>query len=114
MIITIIIAKICGKILRVFRKGATTFPGKTALALKKDILSKISKNVKIILITGTNGKTTTARIIEEGLKQADKSYFINRSGANLITGITTAFIMNSSLTGKCKKIMPLLNAMKTR
>lgn len=102
MIITIIIAKLIEKILRLLGRGATTFPGKIALALNKNILKQISENVKIIIITGTNGKTTTARIVEEGLKTAGKSYFLNRSGANLITGITTSFLMNCKINGKCK------------
>lgn len=102
MIITIIIAKLIEKILRLLGRGATTFPGKIALALNKNILKQISENVKIIIITGTNGKTTTARIVEEGLKIAGKSYFLNRSGANLITGITTSFLMNCKINGKCK------------
>lgn len=102
MIITIIIAKLVEKILRLLGRGATTFPGKIALALNKNILKQISENVKIIIITGTNGKTTTARIVEEGLKTAGKSYFLNRSGANLITGITTSFLMNCKINGKCK------------
>lgn len=102
MIITIIIARLVEKILRLFGRGATTFPGKIALALNKNILKQLSENVKIIIITGTNGKTTTARIVEEGLKTAGKSYFLNRSGANLITGITTSFLMNCKINGKCK------------
>lgn len=103
MLITIIIAKLCEKILRLIGRGATTFPGKIALLLKKDILKYLSRNVKIIIITGTNGKTTTARIIEEGLLKSGKSYFINRSGANLITGITTSFLLNCSVKGICQK-----------
>lgn len=102
MIITIIIAKLIEKLLRLLGRGATTFPGKIALALNKNILKQISANVKIIIITGTNGKTTTARIVEEGLKTAGKSYFLNRSGANLITGITSSFLMNCKINGKCK------------
>lgn len=104
MIITIIIAaaKLCEKILRLFGRGATTFPGKFALALKKDILRRLSRGVNIIAVTGTNGKTTTARIIESGLKKSGKSCFLNRSGANLITGVTAAFISNSDIFGSCK------------
>ncbi len=37
------------------------------------------------------------------MKEAVKSYFINRSCANLITGITTSFILNSTNSGKCTK-----------
>lgn len=83
-------------------RGATTMPGRVALKVKRNVLSDLSKNVKVIIVTGTNGKTTSCRIIEEGLKKAGKTYFINKSGANLITGITSSFIMNSTLTGKKK------------
>ena len=91
------------KVMNLLGYGATTLPGRIALFFKRDILAKLSQGVKVIVITGTNGKTTSARIVEEGLKEAGKSYFINRSGANLITGITTSFIMNSTNSGKCTK-----------
>lgn len=89
-------------VLQKMGRGATTMPGRVALKVKRNILSDLSKDVKVIIITGTNGKTTSCRIIEEGLKKAGKTYFINKSGANLITGITSSFIMNSTVTGKKK------------
>lgn len=103
MFIIILIVKTVQRFLKIIGKGATTLPGRIALFFKKDILSRLSSGVKVIMITGTNGKTTTARIVEEGLKISGKSYFINRSGANLITGITTTFISNSNIFGRCKK-----------
>lgn len=116
MIIALIISKIVLKILRTLGKGATTLPGRIALFIKKDILNKLSRGVKVIIITGTNGKTTTARMVENGLKISGKSYFINRSGANLITGITTSFIENSTVFGRCEKEYALIecdeNALK--
>lgn len=89
-------------VLQKMGRGATTMPGRVALKVKRNILSDLSKDVKVIIVTGTNGKTTSCRIIEEGLKKAGKTYFINKSGANLITGITSSFIMNSTVTGKKK------------
>ena len=89
-------------VLQKLGRGATTLPGRVALKVKRNVLTDLSKNVKVIIVTGTNGKTTSCRIIEEGLKSAGKSYFINKSGANLITGITSSFIMNSTITGKNK------------
>lgn len=90
-------------VLQKLGRGATTLPGRVALKVKRNVLADLSKNVKVIIVTGTNGKTTSCRIVEEGLKTAGKSYFINKSGANLITGITASFIMNSTITGKNKK-----------
>lgn len=89
-------------VLQKLGRGATTLPGRVALKVKRNVLADLSKNVKVIIVTGTNGKTTSCRIIEEGLKNAGKTYFINKSGANLITGITSSFIMNSTITGRSK------------
>lgn len=89
-------------VLQKLGRGATTLPGRIALKVKRNVLSDLSKDVKVIIVTGTNGKTTSCRIIEEGLKKAGKTYFFNKSGANLITGITSSFIMNSTITGKSK------------
>lgn len=89
-------------VLQKLGRGATTLPGRVALKVKRNVLTDLSKDVKVIIVTGTNGKTTSCRIIEEGLKTAGKTYFINKSGANLITGITSSFIMNSTITGKRK------------
>ena len=116
MIFVLMIARLAEKVLKLLHKGATTLPGRIALFLKSNILIRLSRGVKVIMITGTNGKTTSARMIEEGLKESGKSYFMNRSGANLITGITTSFIMNSSIFGRCKKDYALIecdeNALK--
>ena len=102
VIISCLVCRFVHFILQKMGRGATTMPGRAALKVKRNILKDLSKNVKVIIVTGTNGKTTSCRIIEEGLKQAGKTYFINKSGANLITGITASFIMNSTITGKNK------------
>ncbi|MBN2558443.1 MAG: DUF1727 domain-containing protein [Clostridia bacterium] len=98
----IIIAKAMTFLLRLSGSGGTSLPGKAAMAVKADLLSYLSKDVRTILITGTNGKTTTARIISEILRKSGKTYFENKSGANLISGITAAFALNSTSFGKIK------------
>ena len=100
--------RLVSTLLKVFGKGATSLPGMIALKIYPSVLAKVSRGVKIICVTGTNGKTTSCRIIEQGLVSAGKSYFMNRSGANLITGVTTSFIMNSSIFGKCPKEYAIL------
>ncbi len=102
MFIILIISKLAARILNLLGRGATTLPGRIALYFKYNILTKLSSNMHIICVTGTNGKTTTCAWIEQGMKQAGKSYFINKSGANMITGVTTAFINHSTVFGKPK------------
>ena len=88
---------------RLVHRGGTAMPGQWALRVCPNLLSILARGVKTVAITGTNGKTTTARMIEEGFARQEKNYFANRSGANLLSGITTEFVMNSTLFGKCKK-----------
>lgn len=99
----ILASKMSKSVLRVLGRGGTTLPGRIALKICPDLLGYIADGVRCVVITGTNGKTTSARIIEEMFAESGASYFSNRSGANLITGITTEFITNCSLSGKPKK-----------
>ena len=87
---------------RVLHRGGTAKPGEIALRICPDLLGILSKGVKTVVVTGTNGKTTTARMIEQAFADAGVSYIANRSGANLISGITTEFALKSSLSGKNK------------
>lgn len=88
--------------LRLFNFGATSLPGALALKICPDILGYAAKNVDIIAVTGTNGKTTSARIIERALQNSGRSVCANRSGANLMPGITAELIMNKRLSGSVK------------
>ena len=89
--------------IRKLGRGGTDLPGRIALKVNPNILREMSKGVKTIIVTGTNGKTTTSRMIEQCLKDSGKSYLANKSGANLFSGITADFAQNCSLTGKCKR-----------
>ena len=102
-IIAIILCKLLRLLSRLLHRGGTAMPGRIALKLCPELLSIVSAGVKTVAITGTNGKTTSSRMVEQAFLEQGKSYFANRSGANLISGITTEFVMNSSLTGKCRK-----------
>lgn len=99
----ILLCKLLRFVSRVLHRGGTAMPGRYALKLCPDLLERLAKQVKTVAITGTNGKTTSARMIEEAFREQGLSYLTNRSGANLIDGITTEFVMNSSLLGRVKK-----------
>lgn len=75
-------------------KGGTTFPGTVALKFDKEILKKASKDYKVILVTGTNGKTTTTSMISNIFKEKGYRVITNSTGANLYRGVITCFIDN--------------------
>ena len=86
--------------LRLLNRGGTSLPGKIALKIYPNLLSELSGKFRIIMITGTNGKTTTSRIVAGMLDQSGIKYITNKAGANLASGITTTLISALSLTGK--------------
>ena len=102
-IIAIILCKTLRLVSRLLHRGGTAMPGRWALKVCPNLLALLAKDVKSVAITGTNGKTTSARMIEQAFSEKGLNYFANRSGANMISGITTEFVMNSSLTGKARR-----------
>ena len=84
------------------RGGGTTLPGDVARVIDSDILRKLSQDLKYgaIVITGTNGKTTTARLISWLLEGAGHRVVSNRSGANLIFGVTAAALESANASGR--------------
>lgn len=84
--------------------GGTAAPGLLAQKINPNILSEFSSQLTLgsVLISGTNGKTTTARILATILKEAGIKTIHNSEGSNLIRGLTSTFIKNSSVTGKVK------------
>ena len=99
-ILAILLCKALRLVSRLLHRGGTATPGRWALKLCPNLLALLAKDVKSVAITGTNGKTTSARMIEQAFSESGLNYFANRSGANLISGITTEFVMNATLTGK--------------
>ena len=64
------------------------------------ILNKLEFTGPIILVTGTNGKTSTANMIADCVSYAGYKVFSNRKGDNLKAGITTTLLSNASLSGR--------------
>lgn len=108
LVFTIVITKILILALRLLRSGGTTLPGKAAYKIYPDIIKVISKNFKIIMVTGTNGKTTTTRIIGQMLKENGNLYVTNKSGANLVSGVLTTLIEAVDMFGKSKASTALI------
>ncbi len=95
-LLSIIVTKIIILFLKFKNKGSS-FPGKIALKIYPDILKHVSKNVETILITGTNGKTTTTALTNHIFNNAFIDCFSNSTGANMLTGIVTTYIKNYNL-----------------
>ena len=80
------------------RGGGSTVPGVVARRVDPEVLTKLSGRLQAI--TGTNGKTTTTRMISKLLQGAGVRAVNNSTGANLVTGVTAALVSDSNLSGK--------------
>ena len=87
------------------KKRGTNFSGKIATKLMCNFISGFRKiNLdKVIMITGTNGKSTTTNLIAHTIKKSGKKVATNAEGANMMGGVATTLIKNSTLTGRFKK-----------
>ncbi|MDP8952431.1 MAG: MurT ligase domain-containing protein [Actinomycetota bacterium] len=81
--------------------GGSTVPGVVARTVDPKVVTKLSRRLRLgsVAITGTNGKTTTTRMISKVLQYAGLKAVNNSTGANLITGVTAALVSDSSLSG---------------
>lgn len=79
-------------VLRLFGRGGTALPGKIALRLYPGLLARLARPVDVIMVTGTNGKTTTAGHAPAHAGAGGRPCLSNRAGANLLSGITAEFV----------------------
>lgn len=100
-IFLIITGNLIAYISRIFNFGnGSTWPGHIALFVNKNFIKEIidaNPHLKIILIAGTNGKTTTGKLIQTILENSNYRVFQNESGANLLNGIASSMLLRSSI-----------------
>lgn len=103
LFISIIIGKIILGLNRFTGSGGSALPGLIIEKIYPNFLVRVSKksfSKGIILVTGTNGKTTATKMIANVLDQAGVSYLHNRAGSNLTRGIISAIIEKIKVNGR--------------
>lgn len=92
-----------GKIVSYFTKllkfgGGSAAPGLYALKIEPDLVEKVAGKIpQNIVITGTNGKTTTAKMLAHFAKASGLKIIRNHTGSNLERGIASTLIQDSGL-----------------
>ena len=96
------VAKSVTFIVRSLRLGAASvLPGSIARRIEPRLLQLLSQQVKngVILIAGTNGKTTTALLLCTILERKGYRVTHNSTGANLENGLMSALLESTNLLG---------------
>src|SRR5262249_29132767 len=95
-------AKVTGAaIRRLGRGGGTAAPGLVAERIDPGLVGKIARRLPAgsIVVAGTNGKTTVARMLADIVQAQGLRVAHNRSGSNLVRGVTTAFASQTDFLG---------------
>jgi len=96
-------AKTVTSLVRLLRLGAASvLPGAIARRLMPEVLPLLFQQVKqgVILVVGTNGKTTTSLLLSTILENQGWRVAHNATGANLINGLVTTLLDNTNLIGQ--------------
>jgi UDP-N-acetylmuramyl tripeptide synthase len=79
--------------------GGTSFPGTVARRIDPRILSKVAaaSDAGKVIVTGSNGKTTTCRMLAALARAGGLMVTQNRTGSNLLQGVTSAAVRGTNL-----------------
>src|SRR5947209_1904108 len=87
---------------RLGRGGGTVIAGHLVSRFAPSALADVTGSLPhgSIVVSGTNGKTTTTRLLSHILREAGLRPIHNRAGANLLSGLYTAIAQNTDLRGR--------------
>lgn len=88
--------------LRVTRHGGSALPGRVAEWFDPGFLARTLDSLPygVILVSGTNGKTTTTRMIASMLQNLGLKVFTNPTGSNFTRGVVSALLSEVSMSGR--------------
>ena len=105
----ILVCKIIRGLAKLAGRGSS-LPGKYALKICPDILSQLKLPELSLAVTGSNGKTSTVEMIAHILRSNGLKVAYNKEGSNQIEGVVTFLISDSTMGGKVKSDVVLLEA----
>lgn len=101
-------AKASQFLLKLLGRNASYFPGKVAERICKNFLSYMTPPKTVIAVTGTNGKTTVSNLITSILLDNGYQVTNNSFGSNVQAGVISALVEDTTMTGKPKKDIAVL------
>ena len=90
------------KVGKLMGKKGSSSPGSIAMKIAPGLLKDLAKQVKkeIIVVCGTNGKTTTNNLIYSLFTEKGNKVVCNNVGANMLPGVACSFISRATVGGK--------------
>ena len=87
---------------RLAHGGGSAFPGKIVERIDPGFLARTLDRLPlgVVLVSGTNGKTTTTRMVASMLESLGLKVFTNPTGSNFTRGVVSSLLSEVSLSGK--------------
>ena len=100
--LTTALGKIIRKFVRLTGGHGSALPGLIIEKINPNYLHNCLKKLPfgVVLVSGTNGKTTTTKMITQLLRGQGLKVFTNDSGSNFTRGIIASLVNSMSLSGK--------------
>jgi UDP-N-acetylmuramyl tripeptide synthase len=102
LLIAVWAAKLSVLVIRALGRQGTHTPGLVARKLHPGIIGAVAHPARVVVVTGTNGKTTVSNLLAEALEGEGLRVASNRYGSNLAAGVATALIDAVTWTGRPK------------
>ncbi len=101
--LSIILCRLAAFMSRLIKgKDGSVIGGLVALKIYPKVLSKIKMPKYVIGITGSSGKGSTTELVAKILIDNNYKVVYNKNGSNVLNAITSLILTNSTLTGKLK------------
>ncbi len=96
------LGKLIQKTTRLFHNNGSALPGYFIERLYPAFIEKSLKKLPdgVIVISGTNGKTTTTKVVSETLQKLGVRVITNSSGSNMTRGLISTVVRHSRLFGR--------------
>lgn len=98
--VAIAVCKGSHKLMRLLGRTARALPGMIALGIDPKLIERLADGYMTIVITGTNGKTTTTHIVQQAFVNAYGNAAYDPSSTNLEQGIATTLCLDSTVKGE--------------
>jgi len=102
MFATVAVGRLIRFASRITKHGGSALPGKVVEKIDPGFLSRALDQLPlgVVLVSGTNGKTTTTRMVASMLSDLGLQVFTNPTGSNFVRGVVSALLTEVNLAGK--------------
>ncbi len=113
--LAIIAGRTVGALSRSFHLGGgTSIVGIVAQRVYPDIVEHLATQLEhgSVIITGTNGKTTTSNFIASIMRHSGLYVWNNKEGSNLMRGVATALVTHALANGQMRKTLDAISILE--